>query len=267
MKKESKGLTETNIILFNEITRVIEKITLSAIQPKFGEKLDGRRNRDIPDALSDQKLLRIMVELIAYSQNANSKVVKKIVDSNVLDEVFADYDIDLIAQMNPCDLVDEYWSRIGGIRQQSKLFQVVMLARKFKEIGSLYELIANSNIPHTIKTTSDIDQFWIAFKLLRKALIEKKVPFIRSTTTLLHLLLHLGYDCVKPDSAVMKAAAKFGIVEKETGEKNLALAVRKIQEYSLFKGMKPAELDFFFLIHGGQAWASGFVTDSYREGK
>jgi hypothetical protein len=267
MNNENKGLTETNTMLFNEITRVIEKITLYGNQPKFGEELDSRRKREIPEALSDQKLLRIMVELIAYSQNANSKVVKKIVDSNVLDEVFADYDIDLIAQMNPCDLVDEHWSRISGIRQQSKLFQVVMLARKIKEIGSLYELIINSNIPHTINTNSDIDQFWIAFKLLRKAMDEKKVPFIRSTTTLLHLLLHLGYDCVKPDSAVMKAAAKFGIVEKETGEKNLALAVRKIQEYSLFNAMKPVELDFFFLIHGGQAWASGYVTDSYKESK
>jgi hypothetical protein len=137
-----------------------------------------------------------------------------------------------------------------------------MLARKMKEIGSLYRVIENSNIPHKIDTLYDIDQFWIAFKDLKKTLNDKKVPFIRSTTTLLHLLLHIGYDCVKPDSAVMKASLKFGIVEQDTGEKNLHRTVRTIQEYSVLNNLRPAELDFYFLIHGGQAWASQFVKVS-----
>lgn len=255
-------LKEENSDLFDDISRVIKEINLSAIQPKFGKEIIKRRNRSIPDNISDQKLMQIMVELIAYSQQANSKVVERILDSKQLDRIFLDYDIDIIAKMNPCDIADEHWTQIRGIRQQSKLFHIIMLARKLRELGSLYQVIGSSNIPHTIISTSDIDQFWIAFRDLKKILNEEKVPFIRSTTTLLHLLLHIGYDCVKPDSAVMKAAMKFGIVEKETGEKNLLRTVRVIQEYSLFYNLRPAELDFYFLIYGGQAWASQFVKVS-----
>jgi len=262
MQKGIIEMTEPNSTLFNEITSVIEKIKLSGIQPKFGKELKNRRKREIPDSLSDQKLMRIMAEIIAYSQQANSGVVKKILDSGQLDTILVDYDIDAIAKMNPCDLVEEHWFKIGGIRQQTKLFHIVMLARKMKEIGSLYRVIENSNIPHKIKTLYDIDQFWIAFKDLKKTLNDLKVPFIRSTTTLLHLLLHIGYDCVKPDSAVMKASVKFGIVEQDTGEKNLHRTVRTIQEYSVQSNLRLAELDFYFLIHGGQAWASQFVKVS-----
>lgn len=110
--------------------------------------------------------------------------------------------------MNPCDLVDEYWERIGGIRQQAKLFHIVSLARKIKKIGSFNKLLTETEIPKTIKSENDINNFWIGFKKLKKIMEINKVPFFRSTTSLLHFLLETGYDCVKPDLVINESCRK-----------------------------------------------------------
>jgi len=161
--------------------------------------------------------------------------------------------------MTPCDLADKYWNKISGIRQQAKLFHIVSLARKIKKIGSFNELLKKTEIPATIRTESDIEQFWNGFKKLKKIMTENKVPFFRSTTSLLHFLLETGYDCVKPDLVVMKVAKKIGIVEKEKGEKNLIKTVRTIQEYSISRNYRPSIIDFYFLIDEGQLDAKKFV--------
>lgn len=92
---------------------------------------------------------------------------------------------------------------------------------------------------------------------------KNKVPFFRSTTSLLHFLLDTGYDCVKPDLVVMKVAKKIGIVEDENGEKNLIQTVRAIQEYSLYKGIRPSIIDLYFLIDEGQLGAVKFVEKEF----
>ncbi len=57
-----------------------------------------------------------------------------------------------------------------------------------------------------MKSQTDIPIFWAAFDGLRARLIERDFPFVKERTSLLHLLMELGYDCAKPDSAVLKAA-------------------------------------------------------------
>ncbi len=44
--------------------------------------------------------------------------------------------------------------------------------------------------------------------MLLKVMKNHKVSFFGSNTSLLHLLLEIGYDCAKPDLVVMKVAKK-----------------------------------------------------------
>ena len=100
---------------------------------------------------------------------------------------------------------------------------------------------------------------------LEKIFKQKKIPFFQSTTSLLHFLLDAGYDCIKPDLVVMKVASKIKIVDSEKGDKNFRATVRKIQQYSLDRNIRPTIVDFYFLIDEGQRGAKKFVTnDSYN---
>jgi 3-methyladenine DNA glycosylase Tag len=249
--------------IFQQIDNIIEDIDKYKVEPVFSNEINLRNNKKVAEDLSENEIIEIFTNLIAYSQNANSKLVEEIIKSGILKEIFANYNIDQMIKMNPCDLADKYWGQIGGIRQQAKLFHIISLARKIKNIGSFSKLLTITEIPDKIKDENDIENFWIGFKKLKKVMDKNKVPFFRSTTSLLHFLLDTGYDCVKPDLVVMKVAKKIGIVEDEVGEKNLIQTVRTIQEYSLYKGIRPSIIDLYFLIDGGQLGAVKFVENEF----
>jgi 3-methyladenine DNA glycosylase Tag len=247
------------IEIFQRIDSIIENIDKNKIESIFSDEVNLRNNKKVAKDLTENEIIEIFTMLISYSQNANSKLVEEIIKSGIFKEIFANFDINQIVKMNPCDLADKYWAKIGGIRQQAKLFHIVSLARKIKNIGSFNKLLTKTEIPETIKTQNDIDNFWIGFKKLKKVMEENKVPFFRSSTSLLHFLLETGYDCVKPDLVVMKVAKKIGIVENVSGDKNLIKTVRTIQEYSIYKGIRPSVIDLYFLIDGGQLGAVKYV--------
>ena len=95
--------------------------------------------------------------------------------------------------------------------------------------------------------------------MLKEKLLEIEVPFISSTTTLLHLLLELGYNCVKPDRVIMKVSKEIGIVNSEKGEKNLKLATKSLQYYSIITGISSQIIDLYFLVYGKQTGAIKFI--------
>jgi len=247
----------------NSVAQLIKNIDSFRVEPDFTDEINKRKNRKIPERLSDNEMLKILSELIFFSQNANSKLVEQLLEKKIFNKIFFCYDVHKVATMNPCELVEEFWDSIKSIRQQSKLFHVVMLARKIIQIGSLSKILIESGIPQEIKSNDDIDQFWKKFKELREILDRNKVPFFRSTTSLLHFLLEIGYDCVKPDLVVMKVAKEIGIVDSEKGEKNFIKAVRSIQKYSLEYDIKPSVVDFYFLIHGRQKAAEKYVRKDF----
>ena len=224
-----------------------------------------RNEQRVPENLTENEIIEIFTTLIAFSQNANSRLVEQIINTGIFKEIFANFDINKIIKMNPCDLADKYWDKIGGIRQQAKLFHIVSLARRINSIGSFNKLLLKTDIPREIKNESDIENFWTGFTKLKKIMEENKIPFFRSTTSLLHFLLHVGYDCIKPDLVVMKVAKKIGIVEKESGDKNLIRTVRTIQEYSIYKNLRPSIVDFYFLIDEGQFGTRKFVKKDFYE--
>jgi 3-methyladenine DNA glycosylase Tag len=249
--------------IYIEIDNLIATIDNYKNEKIFSEEKNKRQNKIVSDFKNDDEILKTFSYLIAFSQNANSELVEHILKSGNFDKAFENFEIEKVAKLNPCDVADNWWESIKGIRQQGKLFHIVTLARKIKVIGSLYKLLNELNIPKEIKTEVDIENFWNGFDELLKTLKENKVPFFQSTTSLLHFLLNSGYDCVKPDLVVMKVAKKLKIVDEVTGDKNFRKAVRVIQEYSLKRNVRPTIVDFYFLIYEKQRWAIKFVKEEF----
>lgn len=250
-----------------KLDNIIDRVNKFKIEPNFGNDYNERANRKILTINNESELLKIFVRLIAFSSQAKSDLVKDLLNRKVLDKVFANYNVDLVAKMNPCDLVDDYWEECTVIRQRTKFFQIVMFARLIKRNKSILSLLTNPNLPTSIKSVKQIDDFWIGFKELQTSLRDVKTPFLRETTTLLHFLLDNGYFCIKPDSAVMKASLNLKIVDKVSGETNFIEAVKFFQNYALKNKMKPAVLDLYLLIDGRQKEAQKLVNKKYYASK
>ena len=251
--------------IFNNIDKLIQKVDRFKCEPLFSHEKSKRQNKLVSPLLDDNEILRTLSHLIAYSQNSNSEIVERLLNSGKYDKAFENFDIEKVIKLNPCDIADNHWEYIKGIRQQAKLFHIVSLARKIKQIGSFATILSEMNIPKTIKSENDIKDFWIGFDKLLATLKDNKIPFFQSTASLLHFLLDIGYDCVKPDLVVMKVAKKLEIVDNETGDKNFRQTVRIIQEYSVDRQIRPSIIDFYFLIDEGQMGARKFVTKEFYE--
>lgn len=249
---------------YTKIDSIIAKIQKFKIEPEFTIALNERQHRTQQVTLTNHVLLKKFVELIAFSQQARSESVKVLLDQKVFDEIFENYDCEVVAQLNPCVLVDNHWNRITAIRMQTKLFQIVMFARLLRKNDKILSILRESNIKSTISSESDIALFWDDFKLLKKELKEAKAPFIRETTTLLHYLLEMGYDCIKPDSAVIKAAQNIGIAPNgKITDTHLMTIVERFQRYSLERRIRPSVLDLYLLIEGRQTGAEKLVHRNY----
>ena len=250
--------------VFEGIDSVIENINRFKVEPKFSKEIKKRNDRGVKTETSREELFSILVELIAFSNAAKSYRVKEIIEEDVLKEVLAGYEVEKVAKMNPCDLVDEHWEKIKGIRQKTKLFQIVSVARIFQKGNKFEEFLKQSGIPVRLKSVKDIAKFWDGFKALKKEMKKKSVPYLQSTTSLLHLLLEMGYDCAKPDSAVMKVSKRLGIINNaKTNDKDLQETVKTIQEYSIWRKYKPSVVDLYFLIEGGQSGVKELVEPRF----
>jgi hypothetical protein len=249
--------------IFADIDNLIDRVNGYKNEPLFSNEISRRQNKRISPFLKDHESLRTFAYLIAYSQNANSELVERLINSGKLDTAFENFELDKVVRMNPCDIADNHWKSISAIRQQAKLFHIVSLARKLKSIGSISATLNNTEIPRQISTAQDIENFWIGFDKLQATLKQKKIPFFQSTTSLLHFLLDTGYDCIKPDLVVMRVSQKLKIVDSEKGDKNFRTTVRTVQQYSLDRQIRPTIVDFYFLIDEGQRGAKKFVTNDF----
>lgn len=250
-------------IRYQKIDRIITDVNSYKIDPAFTDELESRNARLAPAKLTDEKLLEIFTTLIAFSGQAPSDKVREILDTDIFRTMFENFNVERVALQNPCDLVDAYWDRVSPIRYQTKLFQIVMFARRIRRIGSLSSLLTKSKIPDRLYSKTDIDLFWSGFDNLQLCLKKAKVSYLKETTTLLHYLLDTGFDCVKPDLVVMKVAKKIGIVESDKGDRNFRSAVRTLQEYCIDRQIRPSVIDLYFLIDEGQKEAKKLVHPDY----
>lgn len=249
--------------IFTEIDKIIKAVDHFKIDPLFSDEKERRQRKIVSSISNDNEILKKLSYLIAFSQNSNSELVEQVLKSGKFDKAFNDFRIEDVIKLNPCDIADNYWKSIKGIRQQAKIFHIVSLARKIKNIGSFADILYQNHIPKIIKTQTDICDFWNGFDQLLLIFKDNKIPFFQSTTSLLHLLLDIGYDCVKPDLVVMKVAKKLNIITNETGDKNFRKTVRFIQEYSIDRKIRPSVVDLYFLIDEAQMGAKKFVRPEF----
>ena len=157
-------------------------------------------------------------------------------------------------------------ARVTYLRFKRKIANIIKVANVLlaieQEYGSFMQMLNSFAVPRQLHSQADIELFWRSFGRLKAQLVQYGMPYFASTTSLLHLLLSLGYDCVKPDSAVQKAARQIGVVSSTTGDENLVKIVRTLQEYAVARGIRTSVVDFYFLVYAGQSWGRGFVVDS-----
>ncbi|AUT67153.1 hypothetical protein [Paraburkholderia hospita] len=246
---------------FNRIINHANSFTRSC--DPFREEIQLREKRRPSDTITHDALFEKLCKVVAYSQGAKSKSVDGILD-NQLKHAVAGYQIVEAAKLNPLDVVEDHWERIKGIRKKTKIFHMIQMARNIvgtRTKEGIGNFLADSGLPDAIKSEADIDTFWSAFHVLRARLIERDFPFVKEQTSLLHLLMEFGFDCAKPDSAVLKAALRMGLISSipaKTGrkaERACEDVVRKIQHYALARCMRPPVVDWYLLLEGGQTGA------------
>ncbi len=226
-----------------------------------------RQRRSFSTLPNDHAIMRSICVAIAYSQGARSAQIKSLTATTVFKQVFAGFDPVRLARRNPKHIVDRYWNRLGHFRFRAKISQIVECAKVLNEIirdfGSFASYLESVGIPRRIRSHTDLDQFWRQFDELQHDLKRRRMPFFRSTTSLLQLLLDLDYDSVKPDLIVMRLARRIGIVKRETGDRAFRECVRFLQAYSIGKSCRAAELDLALLAFGGQSRAGQLLTEKF----
>ena len=111
-----------------------------------------------------------------------------------------------------------------------------------------------------------LEQDMLEFEKLKTKLERENMPFFKQPTSLLHFLLNIGYDCIKPDLVVMKVAKDLGIASLGS-EKEKLKVVRFLQQYSISRKIKTSIVDFYLLVYGGQLWARQFVHKTFYDNK
>ena len=260
------------------IDGMVARVDRFKVEPQFAQWVNERVELVSNFDMKDDEVLRRLVVLIAYSNSANAEKVTQLVESHAFDHIFHNYTLEDTAKLSPESLVQSYWPQVREIRFKKKIGAMIGCAVSLRAIGarhgSFMRYLKSVGLP-SIKSDSDIQLFWESFNQVRAYFLDVDFPYFGNFTSLCHLLLDQGFDCVKPDSAVMKAAVSLGIVppppmQKKNPkkaslhpEKSLRKTVETIQAYALCRHVRPPVIDMYFLIHGGQSGAVGLVEPAY----
>lgn len=247
--------------IFTLLDDIILRIQRYKIEPLLSEEIADRERRKPEKLKTDDDFLRAITILITFSQNARSDKVQNIwKNTDYFEQAFCRFNIDAVANLDPQKIIMNYWEKIKIIRFKKKIDSIIGCAQSIKEIsrkhGSFSNFFQEIAIPIRIKNREDINIFWLGFNRLLREFKEIKMPFLGNVTTLLHLLLDMGYDCVKPDIILLKFSNEIGITDKKK-------FVRALQEYSLLRNIRPSLVDLYLLIYGKQLGAKHFVNPEY----
>ncbi|WP_437206202.1 hypothetical protein [Planctomicrobium sp. SH664] len=260
---------DNNSMLFRKIDLIVERVKRHAIEPEFSREVARREKKPDYD-LPDDRVLKRMIELIAFSEGAQSKLVAEMLERGDLDRALMSYSPNKIAKLNPEIVIRDHWPRLSSIRFKKKITRMVECGGKLEQIaskhGSLMGYLMAKKLPNQITNLEEIDAFWAAFDEVQREFKAVKMPSFQNVTTLCHLLSDFGFDCAKPDSVVMGVAVKLGIVPdlKKHSDDNLREVVQTMQKYSISRNQRTPVIDLYFLIDGGQTEAKNkFVMPSY----
>lgn len=261
------------------IENMIAKIDQSLIGERFSVELHQRVNRSPNMGLSDSVILNRMIDLIAYSSGARSAGVEVLIATGIFTAIFQGYNVQDVSRQSSDKILVDFWGQLGAIRFRKKIPAMIDCARVLLRLetkyGSFMNFLQACQIPTQIKTDSDFHEFWIGFEKVRLELNTLNISYVGNFTTLCHLLMDLGYDCAKPDSAIMRASVDLQIVPKPKkqrknperdapfSERELKQAIQTIQVYAMCHQIRAAVVDLYFLVHGGQSSVVAFVNSSY----
>jgi hypothetical protein len=201
------------------------------------------------------------------------------VEGKVFESIFQKYFIEKTAELTAQKIIGTCWQDLTAIRFKYKVDAWVRCATGLLSIqgryGSFMRYVSSARLPSPIRSECDIRVFWEGFNQIRAYFLELRLPYFANFTSLCHLLMHLGFDCAKPDIIVMKAAVDLGIVplppkQKKNPEKSrahpeesLKQAIKTIQAYAVSRDTRASVIDLYFLIHGRQADSIGLVEAEY----
>jgi len=260
--------------VFDKLDTIRAKVDAKRNEPLFSEEIRSLENRYQTTVTSEQNnLLRVMAKLICYSNNAPSDKVTQLIDSRKFERIFHDFELTALAKEDPENIIDSEWHNLTAIRFKKKIPAIIRCAKLLQDGGSttIESIYSGNKLPVELKTESDIDNFWLCFDLMLAKYEKQEMPHFKNMTTLLHLLLHLGFPCVKPDLIVMKVAALIGLVPTRENLNTYRpverkIVVKTIQQYCLSRNIKPAVMDLYFLVFGGQKdslkYVNGFIPFS-----
>jgi 3-methyladenine DNA glycosylase Tag len=293
---EPQSLTELPASVVQAIDRMVDRVSRFKVDPEFSRQIDERSSTRPNFAMDDREVLRHLMVLIAYSNNANSLKVTRLVESDVFESIFQNYFIKNWTHLSAegasdgggntttelaKTIVNEHWLDLTAIRFKYKVEAWTRCAKCLQaihcEYGSFMTYLKGTGLPSILQSECDIQVFWDCFDKIRNRLLQEKFPYFANFTSLCHLLLHVGFDCAKPDLIVMKSAVGLGIVPQppkkkskpsESGthpERSLRKTVRTMQAYAVQKGIRVPVIDLYFLIHGKQADAIALVKPEYYD--
>jgi hypothetical protein len=248
---------------FEYIDLIRTKVDAARKEPEFSERLKERTQRTPASLQNDRDVLRVFARLIAYSQNAKATLVSAMLSKGIFETVFRNFEVEQVRLLEPAALEAMYWNTISAIRFKRKIRAIISSAESLSSIkakyGSFTKLLERTGIPPTLRSAADVERFWQGFDNLLLVLRKEKMPFFKRTTSLLHFLLSVGYDCIKPDIVVMRVAGKGKMVPSRTGDENRRKVVRDIQLYSVDRQIRPSVVDLYFLVYGKQTGVTHLV--------
>jgi hypothetical protein len=274
-----RRISEGNGMCFQAIDIMVDRVNSFKVDPEFTQQIEDRRNLVADFSLKDDEILRQLIELIAYSNNANAQKVTDLVVREVFRPIFQDYSVEKTAVLLAEELRRLHWPEIRSIRFRYKVDAMVRCASCLIAIrnshDSFMHFIRDAGLPVVIRSEADVVAFWEGFEKVQTKLLQLRFPYITNFTSLCHLLMMLGFDCAKPDLVVMRAAVNLGVVpppqkqkknpdkDRAHSEESLRDVVRTIQSYALSRKTRAPVTDLYFLIHGGQSDSIGLVGRGY----
>jgi hypothetical protein len=188
----TQQISEGNSKCFQAIDNMVDRVNSFKVDPEFTQQVEARRNLVADFSLKDDEILRQLIELIAYSNNANAQKVTDLVVREVFRPIFHDYSVEKTADLLAEELRQLHWPKIKSIRFKYKVDAMVRCAACLIAIRrsheSFMEFVRDAGLPVTIRSESDVVAFREGFATIRTKLLQLRFPYITNFTSLCHLL-------------------------------------------------------------------------------
>ena len=140
--------------VFEAIDKMVERVNRFKIDPQFTQQVEERHGK-VPDfTLDDQRILRHLMVLTAYSNNANAEKVTRLVEGKVFESIFQKYFVEKTAELTAESIVGGGWKLplwrgdLNGRRVINHASEFHSKGRRVRRRGSVATQKRNGNDKH-----------------------------------------------------------------------------------------------------------------------